>query len=69
MMEHPICEICLSKGVITPAIDIHHKDSFLNYRGMKRIEKAYDYNNLMSLCKECHQRIHNGKKDQKEAKI
>jgi 5-methylcytosine-specific restriction protein A len=31
----------------------------MNYEGLKRIEKAYDFNNLMSICKNCHQRIHN----------
>ena len=59
LMQSPLCEKCLQKGITNPAIDIHHIDSFLNYEGLKRIEKAYDINNLMSICKECHQKEHN----------
>lgn len=58
LMNNPLCEICLQKGIIKPAIDIHHIDSFLNYEGLKRIEVAYNYNNLLALCKECHSEIH-----------
>ena len=58
LMDQPLCEICLAKGIITPAIDIHHKDSFLNYEGLARVDKAFDYNNLLSLCKECHSYLH-----------
>lgn len=58
LMANPLCEVCLAKGIITPAIDVHHKDSFMNYQGLKRTEKAYDINNLVSLCKECHAQEH-----------
>jgi hypothetical protein len=30
----------------------------LNYNGDKRYAVAYDPNNLMSLCKECHAELH-----------
>lgn len=59
LMEHPLCEICLNNGITKFAVDVHHKDSFLNYRGLSRLDKAFDYNNLQALCKECHQLIHN----------
>ena len=36
LMQSPLCEVCLSKGVITPAFHAHHIDSFMNYEGMKR---------------------------------
>lgn len=58
LLEHPLCEVCLAKGIITPAIDVHHIDSFMNYEGLKRLEKAYNYNNLQSICKECHTKLH-----------
>ena len=35
---------------ITPAIDVHHIDSFMNYEGLKRVEKAFNSNNLQSIC-------------------
>lgn len=57
---HPLCEICLEAGKVTPADDVHHKDSFQNYVGDERIEKAFDENNLMSLCRKHHNELHKG---------
>lgn len=58
LMANPLCEVCLANGIIKPAIDVHHIDSFMNYTGNKRLQLAYDYANLQSLCKECHSEIH-----------
>lgn len=58
LIEQPLCEICLAKGLVVPAIDVHHIDSFTNYTGANRLWKAYDFDNLQSLCKECHSKIH-----------
>ena len=49
--EHPLCEVCLAKGVYTPTEEIHHKLP-LSQGG------THDRSNLMALCKECHARIH-----------
>ena len=40
------------------AEDVHHKDSFLNYDGTDRLAKAFDFSNLLSLCKQCHSYLH-----------
>ena len=61
LMANPLCEVCLANGIIKPAIDVHHIDSFMNYTGSKRLQLAYDYCNLQSLCKECHLEIHRSK--------
>ncbi len=58
LMADPLCEVCLVNGIIKPAIDVHHIDSFMNYTGSKRLQLAYDYGNLQSLCKECHAKLH-----------
>lgn len=58
LMQQPLCELCLAKGIINAAEDIHHIDSFMNYTGTKRLAKAFDFNNLMSICKECHAKKH-----------
>ena len=58
IQRHPLCEICEALGKIVPAEDVHHKDSFNNYLGDQRIEKAYDPENLMSLCKTHHAELH-----------
>lgn len=55
--EHPICEECLKSGKVTPAQDIHHKESpFKN--GTINYKLLYDKDNLMALCKDCHGKIH-----------
>ena len=59
LIDSPLCELCLAKDFVTPAVDIHHIDSFMNYEGLKQLDKAYNYDNLQSLCKECHQKQHN----------
>lgn len=62
LTDAPLCEMCAKKGIIKPAVDIHHIISFMSTDDeYRRKALAYDYNNLMSLCKECHQFIHNGK--------
>jgi 5-methylcytosine-specific restriction enzyme A len=59
LVTSPLCEMCLAKDIIKVGEDIHHIDSFMNYEGLKRLDKAFNYDNLQSLCKECHQRLHN----------
>lgn len=58
LMESPLCEICLARGIVKPCEDIHHKISFTNFTGSKRLQYAYDYNNLLSVCKQCHAFLH-----------
>lgn len=58
----PLCERCLAMepSVIRPAEDVHHIVSFMSTNDpIKRKALAFDYGNLQSLCKECHQNIHN----------
>ena len=57
-MEHPLCEFCLKLGKVTPAEDIHHKNSPFNYEGNHKFAVAFDYDNLISLCKVHHQFLH-----------
>ena len=58
LIEHPLCEICKKDGVLTPAIDVHHRDSFTNYDGLQMLDKAFDSDNLVALCKKCHATLH-----------
>lgn len=59
---NPLCELCLQEDRTVPAEDVHHIVSFMSTDDpVQRIVLAYDFDNLMSLCKQCHQRIHNEK--------
>ncbi|OAV64550.1 HNH endonuclease [Bacteroidales bacterium Barb6] len=57
---NPLCEVCEEKGLTVPAEDIHHIKSFMGTDDrVTRNQLAYDMENLMSLCKRCHQIEHN----------
>lgn len=56
LMEYPICEIC-GKEL---AEDVHHIKTFLVNNSID-IEKAYDPDNLLSICKKCHGKLHSKK--------
>lgn len=56
--KNPCCECCKVLGKTTAATDIHHKVSFLTENGDKRYELAFDWDNLMSLCREHHNFLH-----------
>ena len=58
--SNPICEECEKAGLATPTEDIHHIISFMSVTDpIVRLRLAYDYDNLQSLCKKCHQKKHN----------
>ena len=58
-ISNPLCEQCLAEGRVTPTEEVHHivpVESGRDEAEMRRL--AYDYNNLQSLCKECHGKVH-----------
>jgi len=59
-MENPICEICKMLNKVSLTEDIHHLVSFTNLTGNERDAVAFDYNNLIALCKQHHNDIHHG---------
>ena len=51
LSAHPLCEQCENEGVITAASLIHHK------RALRDGGAKYAAENLMPLCRECHEII------------
>ena len=49
--KHPLCEMCLKEGRLTPVEEVHHILPIS--RGGTHAEE-----NLMSLCQSCHTKIH-----------
>ena len=55
MADNPLCEECERKGKVIPAKEVHHLKPFeIDYD----LSLAYDYDNLISLCVECHKEAH-----------
>ena len=48
---HPLCEMCLKEGKLTPVEEVHH---------IKPVSQGgtNSESNLMSLCRSCHNKIH-----------
>lgn len=62
LLEHPLCEKCLELGKVSATEEIHHIRKISTGRNEAEMKEiAYDYGNLMALCKECHHKIHNNK--------
>ena len=49
--EHPFCERCREEGRLTPVAEVHH------IRPISR-GGTNQWDNLMSLCQSCHNKIH-----------
>ncbi|NVN97652.1 HNH endonuclease [Candidatus Nomurabacteria bacterium] len=60
LMNDPLCEICLINGMITPAVEVHHITPFMQGTSLEQIKfLGFDYDNLQSLCTDCHKQQHN----------
>ena len=54
-----LCEECLKEGIVTIARPVHHIIPIETARTKEEMRRlAFDWNNLMSLCQSCHNRIH-----------
>ena len=59
MTNDPLCEECSKDNKVTAVEDVHHIISFMSTNDpIERSRLAFDYNNLMSICKECHAKKH-----------
>jgi 5-methylcytosine-specific restriction endonuclease McrA len=54
-----LCQHCLAKGIIKAATEVHHIKKLIHCTE----DEAYDPDNLVSLCWECHEKTKDGKAD------
>lgn len=58
LKQNPLCEECLNLGRVTAASSVHHiKSPFLN--GSVNQALFLDFDNLESICHDCHAELHN----------
>lgn len=60
-LRFPFCLLCASKysPIMKPMEHCHHIVEL-----KKDISKAFDYNNVMPICANCHSKLHNNKNDE-----
>lgn len=59
LTANPLCEDCKERGIYVPASEIHHVipcETASSVIGMQNL--MFDYNNLRSLCHDCHVTTH-----------
>lgn len=56
LKDYPLCKMCEDRGNTIPAVLVHHIKPLSE--GGERLNRE----NLMSLCNECHEIIHNRKR-------
>ena len=56
LRNNPLCEECEKEGRVSITEEIHHIRTFDIDGNYERL--AFDYDNLMCLCKECHYKKH-----------
>ena len=62
LKEHGgLCQACLTKGIIEPAVHVHHRIP-LTPENLDDPRIALDSSNLMALCEECHAEQHRTKR-------
>lgn len=55
----PVCEDCKDKGIIEPATEVHHIIPVETAASVASMEYLmFDFDNLRSLCHECHKNAH-----------
>lgn len=58
-MQHPLCELCLLEGKTSPAEEVHHIQKWNDQKSPElKAMLLLDKDNIISLCKDCHQHIH-----------
>ena len=59
LRNNPLCERCEDNERATPAIEVHHRIPFDRGINKEEIEMlAFDYDNLKSVCNDCHDLEH-----------
>lgn len=55
LQTHPLCERCKAEGIITAAVDVHHRKPVEEARTPQDMEaRCFDWLNLQALCVRCH---------------
>ena len=57
-----LCEVCLAKGIVTPAEIVHHKIE-ITPENITDPTVTLNWNNLQCVCRECHAEAHGARQN------
>lgn len=57
--DNGLCQECMKRGIFKPGTEVHHRVE-LTDANKGDWDIAYNIDNLVTLCMECHSGIHNG---------
>ena len=63
-----LCERCLARGLLVPAVIVHHKEH-LTEESYKLPEVSLNFDNLEALCQDCHNKEHFKNREAKRWKV
>lgn len=59
LMTNPLCQNCEKNGITSLATCVHHCHIISDASTeCEMMDLAYNFGNLLSLCEECHQKMH-----------
>lgn len=59
-MNNPCCEICAMNGIVNWGEHVHHWLTFVIDDEEESKRRAFDYSNLVTLCRRHHDMLHTG---------
>lgn len=65
---HPLCEVCLKMGIVTPGEIVHHKEH-VTPSNLDDNSILTNWDNLETLCRDHHGEAHSEYKDAKRYKV
>ena len=70
LRTNPLCEVCAERGLVVAASQVHHVRPIEDTTSLDEMRaRAFDWNNLQSLCIPCHAAIHKEQKSHTKAAI
>ena len=59
LTNNPLCERCYDMGLVTAASEVHHREPVESVSTpTAQTQLMFDYDNLMSVCHDCHVALH-----------
>lgn len=70
LSSNPLCQDCQAEGKVMAASEVHHIIPCESAKSVREMERLmFDYNNLRSLCHDCHVLTHKNMRSKRKEKV